>query len=227
MAWSTRVAAIAALRTQMQDATAPQRYTDTELGMAVDQAVEQLSLARPFVFVVRATVPADWLIRLDSLISGAVYRDLVGVVDTAEEPYVVVEGWSTFELAAEHKVILPPSVAVGNTVELTIRGGYGFGVPFVSGATSGTADTNIPPEWRERVLSGAEGYVLDLYGARSVGRTNVSPAMQQQSARAAQVKLREFNQWIAALPFRHAGRQLVAWGLQAVDERTSDHRGFD
>lgn len=231
MAWSTRAAALIDLRVQMQDAAAPQRYTDAELGAGFDQAVEQLSLARPFVFIVEATVPADRIIRLDTLITGAVYRELVGVFDSTNEASgtvrSAVEGWSTFEQTAQHKVILPATVTVGDTVELQIRGGYGFSVAFTSGATSGTADTNIPPEWRDRILSGAEGYVLDLYGARGVGRTNVSPAMQQQSARAAQVKLRDFGQWITALPYRHAGRQVVAWGLTSADQRTSEHRGFD
>lgn len=231
MAWSTRTAAITDLRVQMQDSTAPQRYTDAELGVGIDQAVEQLSLARPFVFTPSATVPADRIIRLDTLITGAVYRELVGVFNITNEASgtlrEALEGWSTFELTSQHKVILPSTVTVGNTVELSIRGGFGFSVPFTSGATSGTADTNIPPEWRDRILSGAEGYVLDLYGARGVGRTNVAPAVQQQTARAAQVKLRDFAQWIAALPFRHAGRQVVEWGLSAVNERESEHRGFD
>lgn len=231
MAWSTRTTAITELRVQMQDSDVPQRYTDAELGVAVDQAIELVSLARPFLFMVEATVPSDWIIRLDNLITGATYRDLISVFNITDEDdgtlRSTVEGWSTFELTSQHKVILPSSVTVGDSIELTIRGGYGFSVAFTSGTTSGTADTNIPPEWRDRILSGAEGYVLDLYGARGVGRTNVSPAMQQQSARAAQVKLRDFAQWITALPFRHAGRQFVEWGLTAINARDSGHRGFD
>ena len=229
MAWSTRKAAILELRTQMQDTGADQRYTDTELGAAVDAAVEDVSGARPFLFQPEVAVPADWLIRVDELITGGLYRDVVAVVwiVSADEPYTVVEDWSTFEEASEHYLIVPSSVMVGETLVVTIRAGYGFSVPYVAGASSGTADTNIPPEWRGHILQGAEGYALDIYGAREVGRFNVSPAMQQQTARAAQLKLRDFHQWLAALPYRHAGRQVVAWGLTAVDTRTSDHRGFD
>ena len=228
MAWSTRVAAILELRTQMQDTGADQRYTDAELGAAVDAAIEDVSGARPFVVQAEVAVPADWLIRVDELITGALYRDVVAVVwiVAADESYSIVEGYTTFEEGGEHWLIVPPSVTVGGTLVITLRGGYGFVVPYVSGASFGTADTNIPPEWRGHILTGAEGYALDLYGAREVGRFNVSPAMQQQTARAAQVKLRDFHQWIAALPFRHAGRQVIEWGLSAVDGRSDEHRGF-
>src|SRR5687768_5992379 len=114
MAWSTRVAAIADLRVQMQDSASPQRYTDAELGAGVDQAIEQLSLARPFVFVVEADVPGDWIIRLDNRITGATYRDLVSVFNITDEDdgetREAVEGWSTFELSSQHKVIIPGAV---------------------------------------------------------------------------------------------------------------------
>lgn len=226
MAWSTRTAAIAELRVQMQDAASPQRYTDAELGAGLDSAVEALSALRPFILVVNAVVPSDRIVRLDNLVTGVVYKSLVSIVNISSVPPEVVVSSSYFEASAQHKLLLAAAVPVGDTVALTIRGGYGFAVAFVSGSTSGVADTNIPPEWRDRLLQGAEGYVLDLYGAREVGRSNVAPAVQQQTARAAQLKLRDFAQWLNALPYRDAGRQVVEWGLATVDEGAAAHRGF-
>ena len=138
-----------------------------------------------------------------------------------------VHGWQYYEAAGEHKVQLPAMLATGDEVEIRVRGGYGFSITATLGGASVMIDTNIPIEWREKVVQGAQGYVLELYGAREVGRSNIAPAVAQQTARAAAVKLRDFRQWLAALPYADEMRAFVAWGLQAVDERTSDHRGFD
>jgi hypothetical protein len=69
MTWSTRTAAITALRTRMQDDAAPQHYTDAELGIAFDQA-------QPILTTLTTTVPANRLIRLnDRLSSTAPFAD--------------------------------------------------------------------------------------------------------------------------------------------------------
>ena len=69
MTWSTRTAAITALRTRMQDDAAPQHYTDAELGTAFDQALAELGKVRPIMTTLTATVPVNRLIRLDDRLS--------------------------------------------------------------------------------------------------------------------------------------------------------------
>ncbi len=229
MTWTTRTQGIAELRTQMQDpAGAGQRYGDAELGSALDEAVAELSAARPILSVVSAVVDSSLVVRLDGQIGLAGFGGVVSVVRvTGTAASVPVTSWQYFEAGGQHKVALPATLASGDTVEITVRGGYGFALSSTIGGALVAAETNIPVEWREKVLQGAQGYVLELYGAREVGRVNVSPAMQQQTARAAQVKLRDFRQWLQSLPFADQEHQVVEWGLSAVDERTSAHRGFD
>ena len=219
MGWSTRAGAIAALRSQLQDSASPQRYTDTELGVALDQAVDELSRVRPIMIAVTTTVPADRVIRLDTLITAAVFRNLLSVVNTTLEPDTVIEDWYSFEEGGQHKVLLLSNVPVGDTVALQIQAGYGFALAYASGSTTGTLDTNIPGMWRDRVLQGAEAFALDLYGAREVGRANIAPAVAQQTARVAQVKRREFDDWLRSLPFVKAASQTVVWGLSDVEFR--------
>ncbi len=228
MTWSTRTVALAALRTQMQDDGAPQRYSDAELGIALDQAVAALSEARPLVATVLVTVPANHAVRLDTELTAALFGSIVLVRDvTAANAIESVAGWSYYEAQGGHYVLLPSSLPAGNTVEVVVRGGYGFDLSATIGGAATAIDTNVPVEWRELLLDGAEGFALELYGKREVGRTNVPPAVAQQTARAAAVLLRDFRQRLLALPFADVQRQIVAWNLQAVDGRTSAHRGFD
>ena len=228
MTWSTRAGAGAALRTQMQDDAAPQRYTDAELGIAFDQAVAELSKARPILTTLLATVPANRLLRLDDQIGASLFGAVVYVRDvTTAGQEVMVTGWQYYEQGGAHNVLLPAEMTVGNRVEICVRGGFGFGIVVTMGGANVTVDTNIPAEWRELLIDGAEGYALQLYGKREVGRTNVAPAVAQQTARAAAVILREFKQALDALPFAEPMRQVVTWGLAAVDTRQDAHRGFE
>ncbi len=221
MTWTTRTQGIGELRTQMQDPVgAGQRYGDAELGSALDEAVAELSAARPILTVVSAVVDSTLAVRLDTQIGLAGFGGVVSVVRVSDAAAPVpVAGWQYFETGGQHKVALPATLVTGDRVEITVRGGYGFALSGTVGGVAVAADTNIPVEWREKVLQGAQGYVLELYGAREVGRVNVSPAMQQQTARAAQVKLRDFRQWLQSLPFADAMRQVVTWGLDGVDGR--------
>src|SRR5687768_10843438 len=59
MSWATRNGALAALRTRMQDDGSPQRYTEIEVGIALDHAVEELSSARPLWYVLAATAKIE------------------------------------------------------------------------------------------------------------------------------------------------------------------------
>ena len=226
MTWSTRAAAVAELRTQMQDDAAPQRYTDAELGIAFDQAVAELGKARPILTTLLSTMPADRLIRLDDQVGASLFGAVVYVRDvTTAGQEVMVTGWQYYEQGSAHNVLLPAAVAVGNRVEICVRGGFGFGIVVTIGGNV-TIDTNIPAEWRELLIDGAEGYALQLYGKREVGRTNVAPAVAQQTARAATVILREFKQALDALPYAEPMRQVVTWGLTDVDTKQDVHRGF-
>ena len=225
--WSTRARALAALRTQIQDDGGTQRYSDAELGAGLDEALAELNQTRPILQTLSAAVGSDRVVRLDSGIVVGTFGGVVSVINTMVEPHTPIYGWYYFEAGGQHKILLPPDVAIGTVVDVHVRAGYGFAFMATINGSHVSIDTNIPVEWREKVIEGAQGYVLELYGAREVGRTNVAPAMMQQTARAAAVKLRDFRQWLAALPFADAGRQVVTWGLAAVDARTSDHRGFD
>ena len=212
--WTTRTDAIAALRTQLQDAAGlDQRYSDAELESALHEAIAELGTARPILVTVEATLEATLLLRLDEQIGLALFGGVVSVVNVTDGTRpVAVSGWQYFEAAGQHMLLLP-GMASGDRVAVTVRGGYGFGIAATIGGAPVTADTNIPAEWREQVLSGAQGYALELYGAREVGRVNVSPAMQQQTARAAQVKLRDYRHWLQSLPFADPMRQVVRWGI--------------
>jgi hypothetical protein len=196
--WSTRTQAIAALRVQVQDEGATQRYTDAELGRALDEAIAELSMARPILILIQATLDAGRTVRL------------VDTTDGGTLPYLP---WMYWEQAGQ-QVVAMPSLPVGSTVAIGVRGGYGFTLPTLD---SGTLDTNIPPAWREAVIAGAQGFALDLYGAREVGRTNIAPAVAQQTARAASVKLRDYRQWLRTLPVSAPQHHEVAWGLSGAD----------
>ena len=225
--WSTRAAAIAELRTQLQDEDQPQRYTDAELGKGLDEALAELSALRPILTTVETILDTTLVVRLDNQIGLSTFGGIAWILEVTDSAAPApVEGYYLYEQSGQHKVALPQKEA-GDRLAIGVRGGYGFALSATVGGSSASADTNIPAEWREKVIQGAQGYVLELYGAREVGRRNVAPAMAQQTARAATVKLREFRQWIAALPFGGAGRQVVEWGLAAVDARRGDHRGFD
>jgi hypothetical protein len=173
-------------------------------------------------------VPANRLIRLDDQIGASLFGAVVYVRDvTTAGQEVMVTGWQYYEQGSAHNLVLPMAVAVGNRVEICVRGGFGFGIVVTIGGANVTVDTNIPAEWRELLIDGAEGYALQLYGKREVGRTNVAPAVAQQTARAAAVILREFKQALDALPYAESMRQVVTWGLAAVDTRQDAHRGFE
>src|ERR671932_1405721 len=119
MTWSTRTAAVAALRTQMQDDTAPQRYTDAELSVAFDQALAELGKARPILTTLPATVPANRLIRLDDQIGASLFGSVVYVRDvTTAGQEGMVSGWQNYEYAGAHNLLLPAALAVGNRVEV-------------------------------------------------------------------------------------------------------------
>jgi hypothetical protein len=190
------------------------RYTDTELGIAFDRALQVLGEARPVLTTLLASVPASRSIRLDTLLAGCLFGSIVLVRDvTAESAAETVVGWSYYEAGGEHYLLLPWSLAVGATVEILVRGGYGFGLNVILGGVPATIDNNVPVEWRELLLDGAEGFALELYGQREVGRANIPPAVAQQNARAAAVKLRDFRQALAHLPFADAQRAIVTWSL--------------
>ena len=211
--WSTRAGAVGALRTRMQDDAAPYRYSETELGLALDQAIDDLSAARPLMQTVHATTPADGKVRIDNLLSGVTFGALLAVIDTRGDMGTPLYGWSYYEAGGQHYALLPSAVAVGTPLALQVRGGYGFGFDVL-----GTlVDTNIPREWRGLVLQGAEAHALMLYGKREIRRANVAPAMAQQTARAAQLLLRDFRQGLHSLPQVEAMRHLVVWGLATAD----------
>jgi hypothetical protein len=112
MTWSTRTAAIAALRTQMQDDTVPQRSTDAELGIAFDQALAELGKARPILTTLTATVPANRLIRLDDQIGASLFGLVVYVRDvTTAGAEAMVSGWQYYEASGAHN-LLPPARVV-------------------------------------------------------------------------------------------------------------------
>ena len=223
MTWSTRAAAIAALRTRMQDEDVPRRYTETELGIAVDQAVAEIGRANPILATVDATVPPDRLIRLDGAIGAATFGAVVYARDiTQRGAESMVIGWQYYERDGAHHIIIPAAIPVGGRVEVVVHGGYGFAIATALGGATVVIDTNIPAEWRELTLDGAEGFLLELYGKREIGRANVPAAMAQQSARAAAVKLRDFRQALANLPPREPRREIVTWGLADIDAA-----GFD
>lgn len=207
--WSTRSGAIAALRTRMQDDAAPFRFSDAELELALDQAVDDLSAARPLMQTVSATAPAGGPLRIDDLLSGVTFGALLAVLDLRSGAEAPVYGWSYYEAGGQHYVLLPAIGLSGALLALQVRGGYGFALDVLGM----TVDTNIPREWRGLVLQGAEAHALELYGKREVGRTNVPPAVAQQTARAAQTLLRAFRQGLQALPQVEAMRHLVVWGL--------------
>src|ERR687885_1700431 len=150
MTWSTRTAAVAARRTQMQDDAVPQRSTDAELGIAFDQALAELGKARPILTTLTATVPANRLIRLDDQIGAALFGSVVYVRDvTTAGTEAMVSGWQYYEASGAHNLLLPASLAVGNTVEVCVRAIYGFGIVVAVGGSPVTIDSNIPAEWRE------------------------------------------------------------------------------
>ena len=221
--WSTYLEAVAELRTQLQDDGTTPRYADAELGKALAMAVAELGGARPLLILVHQTVGQTRMLRLDDKIGAAVFGSVVSVLDLTDlaMPRPIVT-WQYYEQAGQHMIFLP-TLDVGTNVAITVRGGYGWGLVLPD---AGTLDTNIPMDWRSALIGGAQGYALELYGAREIGRTNVSPAMAQQTARAAAVKLRDFRQWLAALPYADTMHQFVTWGLDTVDSRTGDHRGF-
>ncbi len=154
-AWTTRTAGIAALRTQMQDAAAPQRYSDVELGEALDEAIALVSSERPIISVVSATLDASRVVRLDNAIGaigvrrGRRCRRLPRVRRSL--------GWYYFEQASQQKVLIPATLAAGATVTITVRGGYGFGVSLTTGSGTVVTDTNIPAAWRDALLAGRAG----------------------------------------------------------------------
>ena len=225
--WSTKAQAIVELRTQMQDDGEHQRYTDSELVKALDEAISELSAARPIVKTIEATLGSSLAVRLDNQIGAMVFGKVVSVLDVTDAgDQVAVHGWQYYETGGQHWLLLPDN-ASGDVVEIQVRGGYGFGIAITVGGSAVTVDCNIPYEWREKVVQGAQGYVLELYGAREVGRTNVAPAVAQQTARAASVKLRDYRQWITSLPYADEGSQFVTWGLSAADSSDGVHRGFD
>ena len=183
MTWSTRTAAIAALRTQMQDDATPQRSTDAELGIAFDQALAELGKARPILTTIIATVPTNRLIRLDDQIGASLFGSVVYVRDvTIPGEEMAIGGWQYYEASGGHYRLLPPGLTAGDVVEVCVRGVYGFGVVVSVGGSPVVIDSNIPSEWRELLLGSAEGYTLELFGKREVGRSNVAPAVAQQSA---------------------------------------------
>ena len=224
MTWATHTEAVAALRTLLQDDGTAQRYTDAELAVALRKAVADLSAVRPVLVLVQTVVDSPRMVRLDDKLGATVFGSIVSVLDMTDvsRPRPVFS-WQYYEASGQHRVSLP-NVDIGTSVAITVRGGYGFGIVLPDATT---LDTNVPVGWRESLTAGAQGYALELYGAREVGRTNVAPAMAQQTARAAVVKLREFRQWLTVLPQAYQEHEQANWGLRDVDQRGGVHRGFD
>ena len=203
--YTTLAGAIGQLRIDLNDPFDPanSRYADDELTRALERALDDYTRIAP---------------RVQFGLSVAVVGSLFDVATVTLNPLGVQrieDAVTAMPLPFERYLHTPtsymvrfvPPIADGTQLRV-----WAFASHIFDGL-----NCTIHFAHRETLLVGAQGYALQGLSTRSVGRANVPPAVQQQSARESAVRLRDFASRLQNLMSDTPSSVQVPWGLTAAD----------